>query len=326
VEIVAANLLSPIVLCFALGILATLLKSDLEVPPAVYQGLSLYLLLAIGLKGGAAVSETPFTELVGPLGMSLLLGVATPLSAYFLMRRFGRLNVVDSAAVAAHYGSVSAVTFLAALEATRAASMAAEGYLAALVAVMEVPGIFIGLVLARRKLAGAGGHAGAGTLKEAVHEVLTGRSILLLLGGLVIGAVCGAQKVDEVAPFFIAPFKGVLCLFLLELGMVAARRMRDLKEAGPRLLVLGCVLPLVHGLIGVAGGQLAGMSPGGAAVLGAMVGSASYIAAPAAVRIALPEASPGIYLTLALGVTFPFNLAVGIPIFLAASRWMAGAP
>ncbi len=321
-EIIYANLVSPIVLCFALGMVATWIRSDLEVPPAIYQALSLYLLLAIGLKGGAAVSQSSIAELAGPVLVTLLLGLLTPLSAFFLMRRVGRLGVTDAAAVAAHYGSVSAVTFLAALEASRAAGLAAEGYLSALVAVLEVPGIFVGLVLARRKAAPAS-KAAAGSLGEAVHEVLTGRSILLLVGGLVIGTVCGAEKVEQVAPFFIAPFKGVLCLFLLELGIVAARRMRDLRQAGWRLLALGCVLPVLHGILGVAGGLIAGMEPGGAAVLGAMVGSASYIAAPAAVRIALPEASPGIYLTLSLGVTFPFNLTVGIPLFLAASRWLS---
>ncbi len=320
VEIVFQNLISPIVLCFALGMIAAWIRSDLEVPPAIYQGLSLYLLLAIGLKGGAAVSQTPFSVLAGPALVTLALGFITPFSAFFLMRRFGRLGRIDAAAVAAHYGSVSAVTFLAAIEAARAAGLIAEGYLSALVAVLEVPGIFVGLVLARQ---GANGDKlKGGSFGEAVHEVLTGRSILLLIGGLVIGTVCGASKIDEVAPFFITPFKGVLCLFLLELGMVAARRMRDLRQAGWRLLALGGILPVLHGFLGVVGGLVAGMETGGAAVLGAMAGSASYIAAPAAVRIALPEASPGIYLTLALGVTFPFNLTVGIPLFLAVSRWL----
>jgi hypothetical protein len=138
---------------------------------------------------------------------------------------------------------------------------------------------------------------------------------------MVIGTLCGTEKIAGVAPFFIDPFKGVLCLFLLELGMIAARRIGDLKQAGWRLILCGCLLPLIHGILGTLAGTLVGMSAGGAAVLGAMVGSASYIAAPAAVRIALPKASPGIYLTLALGVTFPFNLAVGIPLLLTFARW-----
>ena len=165
---------------------------------------------------------------------------------------------------------------------------------------------------------------GSGSLGHAVHDVLTGKSIFLLVGGLVIGTACGADKIQTVAPFFIDPFKGVLCLFLLELGTVAAGRMRDMKEAGWRLVALGCLIPAMHGIIGTSAGVFSGMSVGGAAVLGAMVGSASYIAAPAAVRIALPKASPGIYLTLALGITFPFNLIVGIPLFLKFATWLVG--
>ena len=311
-ELVVHNLVSPVVLCFVLGMVARWVKSDFELPDAVYQ--SLYLLLAIGLKGGAAVSMTPVMELLGPAAVTLALGFLTPLSAYFLLRKFGHLSQVDAAATAAHYGSVSAVTFLAAVEAAKLGGFQPEGYLAALVALLEVPGIIVGLVLARGE--------GSGSLGKAVHDVLTGKSIFLLVGGLVIGTACGADKIQAVAPFFIDPFMGVLCLFLLELGTVAAGRMRDMTRAGWRLVALGCFLPAVHGIIGTACGIFAGMSPGGAAVLGAMVGSASYIAAPAAVRIALPKASPGIYLTMSLGITFPFNLIIGIPLFLEVAGWL----
>jgi hypothetical protein len=209
---------------------------------------------------------------------------------------------------------VSAVTFLAALEATKIAGMNPNGYLPALVAVLEVPGIIVGLMLAQQQ--------GTRGVKAALHEVVTGKSIFLLLGGMAIGALCGPVKIESVAPLFVHPFKGVLCLFLLELGMLAAGRLRDLKTAGWKLVLLGCVLPLVHGLLGTAAGSLVGMTSGGAAVFGAMVGSASYIAAPAAVRIALPRASPGIYLTLALGVTFPFNLAIGVPLFMSFAQYL----
>lgn len=321
-ELLIQNLISPVVLAFALGMIARWVKSDLEIPAQIYSALSIYLLFAIGLKGGVALSQTPLNELIGPLGMTLLLGVATPFSAFFLLRTFGKLDRTDAGATAAHYGSVSAVTFLAALEAVKMAQIESNGYLPALVAVLEVPGIIVGLLLARPRGTEIGAGGGA-SLKEAVHEVVAGKSIFLLIGGMAIGAMCGAEKVDGVAPFFVAPFKGVLCLFLLELGMVAAKRLGDLRSAGARLVVCGCVLPLVHGLIGTLGGHFAGMSPGGAAVLGAMVGSASYIAAPAAVRIALPKASPGIYLTLALGITFPFNLSIGIPLFIAFAKYLS---
>lgn len=306
------------VLAFLLGMVARWVRSDLEIPPAIYQALSIYLLFSIGLKGGVALAETPLGELLGPLGMTFLLGMATPVSAFFLLSSFGRLDRTNAGAAAAHYGSVSAVTFLAAIEAVKVAGLKADGFLPALVAVLEIPGIILGLLLARPR---GGGGPGAG-LKDAVHEVVAGKSIFLLLGGMVIGALSGPQKFESVAPFFVAPFKGALCLFLLELGMVAAKRVSDLRQAGWRLVACGCLLPLGHGLLGTLGGHVVGMSPGGAAVLGAMVGSASYIAAPAAVRIALPKASPGIYLTLSLGVTFPFNLALGIPLFLAFAKFL----
>jgi len=294
---------------------ARVVRSDLEIPPAIYQGLSIYLLFAIGLKGGVAIAEYPISSLVGPVLITIVLGALTPLSAFILLRWFGRLGRTDAAATAAHYGSVSAVTFLAAIEATKITNMAGNGYMPALVAVLEVPGIVVGLLLAQQ-----GGQRGG--LKKAVHEVVAGKSIFLLLGGMAIGALSGPAKMESVAPLFVHPFKGVLCLFLLELGMLAAGRLRDLKTAGWRLVVLGCFLPLMHGLLGTFAGHMVGMAPGGAAVFGAMVGSASYIAAPAAVRIALPRASPGIYLTMSLGITFPFNLAIGVPLFMSFSKYL----
>lgn len=313
-DLLIQNLISPVVLAFAMGMIARWVKSDLEIPSAIYQALSIYLLFAIGLKGGVSLSQTPINELIAPIGATLILGIVTPFSAFVLLRWFGKLNKIDAGATAAHYGSVSAVTFLATVEAVKLAGIPSNGYLPALVAVLEIPGIIVGLLLAQ-----AGPRGG---LKSAIHEVVTGKSIFLLIGGMTIGAACGPEKIQSVAPFFITPFKGVLCLFLLELGMVAAGRLRDLKSAGWRLIVLGCVIPFLHGLLGTYLGHLAGMAPGGASILGAMTGSASYIAAPAAVRIALPKASPGIYLTLALGVTFPFNLAVGIPLFLTFAQYL----
>ncbi|MFU8892068.1 MAG: sodium-dependent bicarbonate transport family permease [Luteolibacter sp.] len=307
-EALADNLLSPVVLCFALGILARAIRSDLSIPEPVYQGLSIYLLLAIGLKGGAALAVSSPAEVALPAAMTLLAGVLTPISAFFIMRKFGKLDATDSAAVAAHYGSVSVVTFLAAGEAVRRAGLDGENFLPALVAVLEVPGIIVALLFA--------GSASAGSWKKALHEVATGKSIVLLAGGLVIGMLCGPARLEDVQPFFATAFKGALCIFMIELGLATGRRLRDLRHTGVRLVVLGCLIPLIHGAAGVVLGGIAGLSPGGSAVFGAMVGSASYIAAPAAVRVALPKANPASYLTLALGVTFPFNLAIGIPLFL----------
>lgn len=316
-NLLADNLLSPVVLCFALGILARLVRSDLSVPESIYQGISIYLLLAIGLKGGAVLAVTPPSQLLLPGAMTLLLGVSTPVIAWFLMRRIGRLGTVDAAAVAAHYGSVSVVTFLAAGEAVRRAGIPAEGFMPALVALLEIPGIIVALMFARSGGANRGWRA-------ALHEVLTGKSILLLLGGLAIGLLSGPERLAGVDPFFTTAFKGALCLFMIELGLVTGSRLPDVRTAGVRLAVLGCLLPVLLGALGVAAGAAAGLSQGGCAVLGTMAGSASYIAAPAAVRVALPEANPGYYLTLALAVTFPFNLALGIPLCIEIARMMAG--
>ena len=307
-NLLADNLISPVVLCFALGIVARWIKSDLSVPEPIYQGLSIYLLLAIGLKGGSALATTPDLEMAATGLLTVALGVVTPVIAFFLMRRFGKLGIEDAAAVAAHYGSVSVVTYLAAVEAVNRAGMPGEGFLPALVAVLEVPGIIVALMF-------ASGAASTGGWKKALHEVVTGKSIVLLGGGLIIGALCGPEKLADVQPFFATAFKGALCIFMIELGLSAGKRLRDAGRAGGRLLVLGCVIPLINGTLGVLGATMVGMSPGGAAVLGAMAGSASYIAAPAAVRVALPRANPAYYLTLALGITFPFNLALGIPLY-----------
>lgn len=313
-NLLAENLLSPVVLCFALGIIARWIKSDLTIPEPIYQGLSIYLLLAIGLKGGAALSVTPFSEMLAPAVVTLLLGVLTAVSGFYLMKHFGRLNTENAAAVAAHYGSVSVVTFLAATEAVKRSGMDYEGYLPALVALLEVPGIIVALLFA------SSGSANGGGWKKALHEVVTGKSIVLLVGGLIIGAVSGPEKLADISPFFVAAFKGALCIFLLELGLIAGKRLADVGKAGWRLIALGCFLPVFHGVVGVAAAIAVGMTPGGASIFGAMVGSASYIAAPAAVRIALPQANPGYYLTLALGITFPFNLAIGIPLLQKAAN------
>lgn len=307
-HLLAENLLSPVVLCFVLGVIARAIKSDLSIPEPIYQGLSIYLLLAIGLKGGSALAVTPLSELAAPAVMTLVLGCFTAVSAFFLISRFGKLDRENASAVAAHYGSVSVVTFLAAIEAVKRSGMEYEEFLPALVAVLEVPGIIVALLFANKS--GANG----GSWKTALHEVITGKSIVLLVGGLVIGAVCGPHKLEDVTPFFVTAFKGALCIFLLELGLIAGKRLADIGKAGWRLVALGCFIPVFHGVIGVAAATLVGMSSGGSAIFGIMVGSASYIAAPAAVRIALPKANPGYYLTLALGITFPFNLAFGIPI------------
>jgi len=315
-DILLANLLSPVVLAFVLGIVASLVKSDLEFPRPLYDALSIYLLLAIGLKGGAELSATPIGEFALPALATLALGLVTPITAYNILRRLGRMDRVNSAALAAHYGSVSAVTFIVAVSFGTLAGFESEGFMPALVAILEVPAIIVALMIAYTR------SKRAGSWQAALHEVVTGRSVILLVGGLLIGLAAGKEGMEGVAPFFVNGFKGALTLFLLEMGLVTARRLRDLKEVGVFLVGFGVLVPIVHGALGTWAGIASGLSIGGAAVLGAMVSSASYIAAPAAVRIALPEANPTFYLTAALGITFPFNLTLGIPLYFWIAEWL----
>jgi hypothetical protein len=313
-SLAAANLTSAPVLAFLLGLLATAVGGDLRLPEPVYQLLTVYLLLGIGIKGGVALSEAPVGEVVAPVLVTLALGLVIPLLAYAILRATTRLGPVDRGAIAAHYGSTSLVTFTAAVVFLTSAGIAFEGYVTTLLAVLEVPAIIVGLLLAGRHT------ARAASWSESLREILTGRSVLLLVGGLALGAVTGTAGYAKVEPFFGGLFTGVLTLFLLEMGVIAARRLRDLPKAGVGLAIFAVAFPLLSGTLGILAGLAVGMSTGGAAILGVLAASASYIAAPAAVRLALPEANPGFYLTTSLGITFPFNLVVGIPLYLAIAQ------
>jgi hypothetical protein len=313
-----SNLTTPMVLAFVLGAGATLLGSDLRFPRAIAKGLSIYLLFAIGLKGGVALHGTTFGEIWLPALVTLGLGLTIPVGAFLVAHRVAGFSRIDSAALAAHYGSVSAVTFAAALAFTREAGVEAEGFLPTLLAILEVPGIIVALLIAGRSV--VGGRRGWGPV---LRETLTGTSVVLLVGGLAIGAASGPGGYAQVEPFFGALFYGMLTLFLLELGTVAASRAREVRAVARRLVPYGLVLPVVNGTIGTLLGAAAGLSVGGATVLGAMAASASYIAAPAAVRIALPQANPGISLTAAVAITFPFNLVLGIPLFYVVASAVA---
>lgn len=316
-DLIRQNLLSPIVLAFALGLIATLLKSDLRFPEPIYSALSTYLLLAIGLKGGAALAVTPLSEVGLPALATVALGILTTMLAYWSLRWIGRMDRPNSAAMAAHYGSVSAVTFMAAQAFVKAANVEVEGFLPALVALLEIPAIVVALLMAARGQSG-------GSLKDGLHEVLTGKSIVLLTGGLLIGWAAGPNGLDSVKPVFVTAFPGLLLVFLLEMGTIAARRLGDVKKAGPFLVVFAIAMPILNGAIGVAVGTWVGLSLGGATVLGTMAASASYIAAPAAVRLAIPQANPSYYLTAAIAITFPFNITLGLPLYYAMARLMQG--
>jgi uncharacterized protein len=320
-SLAGANLISPIILSFALGLLAALARSDLTIPEAVAKGMSIYLLFAIGFKGGVAVSAHGIDQtLVLALLAGLVLSFALPLLAFALLRVMTGLSAVDAAAVAAHYGSISIVTFVAATSVLEGRTISPEGYMVAVAAVMEAPAILSALWLVARSGGDARMEPGL------IRELLLNGSIVLLVGAFFIGAITGEKGFAEISAFIDAPFKGVLCLFLLDMGLIAGRGLRQSRG----VLGLGAVgfaiaMPLVSAMIGLGVGALIGLSLGGVVLMMVLCASASYIAVPAAMRVALPEANPAVYLTLSLGVTFPFNLTLGIPLYLAIAQAVTGA-
>lgn len=316
---VQSNLFSPAVLFFVLGVFAAISKSDLKFPESLYSTLTIYLLTAIGFKGGVAINEAGMGAVWLPALAAMILGAMIPLWTYPVLRRFGKFAVADAGAIAAHYGSVSAVTFIAATNFLKGINQPYESYASAFLAVMESPAIILGVILGKGALSGKLSFSDQG-IRHALKDAVLGRGVLLLMGALIIGAVCGKRGMASVEGFFVTPFQGVLALFLLEMGMVAGRRLGDLRKVGAFLLLFGITAPLVHGSLGVALGTLVGLGTGGATLLGVLAGSASYIAAPAAVRLSLPEANPAYSLTAALAITFPFNIVVGIPLFFELAK------
>lgn len=316
--------MDPVILFFLLGLFARIVKSDLRLPDSLYETLSIFLLLAIGIKGGIELSQQPWLTLLpqalAVIGLSLMI----PVLLYPVLRRLVQLNQPDAASIAAHFGSVSVVTFAVAQSTMARLAISTEAYLPLFVALMEAPGIIAGIVLARMgSNASSSGTDPKGGWQQLAHEVFFGKSVLLLMGGLVIGAVAGPDGIKPIAPVYLDLFKGVLGLFLLEMGLVAGGRLGDLKRAGWRLLAFGILAPIALGGLGVVAGQLMGLSTGGSAVLGALCASASYIAAPTAMRIAVPQANPALSIGVALGITFPFNIVLGIPLYLKFAHFLA---
>jgi hypothetical protein len=311
------------VLFFALGFAAALARSDLAVPDALSKALSLYLMLAIGVKGGIAIAAPGGADGLLP---ALLAGIALsfllPIPAYAALRGVTRLDRPTAAAVAGHYGSVSVVTFAAGMAAVEANGLCAEAFLPAVLAAMETPAILTALLLAQR-----GGKARKPKDRsKLLREVLLNGSVVLLLGSFAIGWIGGARAQASLSPFVEGLFQGVLCLFLLDLGLLAARQLRAAPTAlDARLVAFGLIMPLFGAAFGLGAGMVAGLSPGGVALMAVLSGSASYIAVPAAMRLALPEADPGVYVTLSLAVTFPFNVVLGIPLYIALAQRLAGA-
>lgn len=321
-QTLSANLLAPVPLSFALGILARSIGSEFTLPKDIYAGISIYLLWSLGLQGGIELHHSSLGAIAWPSLVTVLLGCITPVSAYLVLRKLGRFSVPDAAGVAAHYGSVSAVTFIAATAFAKAQGAEPEGFMPTLLTLLESPGIHIALAIGVIQ----GGSTGRPT-RELLHEVLTARTMVLLVGGLVVGFLMGEKNWTVIQPFYDtkgAMFRGALCLFMLEMGILAGARLGDLRKVGPFLVGFAILMPVVHGLLGACLGTAAGLSVGGVTVLAAMAASASYIAAPPAVRLTLPTANPTYYLTASLAITFPFNVMLGIPLYFEAARALAG--
>lgn len=330
-------MLDVVVLFFLLGLFARLVKSDLALPAALYETLSIYLLLAIGLKGGIELSKQNLSSVAPQIAFCIALGFAIPFLLYPFLRKLLGLNGYDAASVAAHYGSVSVVTFAVASAYLTAQKVPFESHAALWVALLEAPGILAGILLARWYAAGiptsavlASPDAALGTAasglkppnlwRNLAHDVFLGKSVLLLAGGLLIGASMGESGTAPIAPVFTVMFKGVLALFLLELGLVAGARLGELRKYGLSIISFAILAPLALACLGALGGKLLGLSMGGIAIMATLASSASYIAAPTAMRIAVPQANAALSITAALGVTFPFNVIFGIPLYLKLAQ------
>ena len=317
-SVAITNLTSVAVLVFILGFVGARMKSDVRIPEQIYQMISIFLLFGIGLKGGHALREVSFTSFAGPALATLGLGILIPFIAFATLKLVPKINDLDRGAIAAHYGSTSLVTFTAALLFLENSGVKVEGFATALLTIMEVPGIVVGVYLGSR-------HRDKSVQwGKTIQEVITGKTILLLVGGLVIGAITSDAGFLKVAPFFIDLQSGFLALFLLHLGYLAGSNWGEIKKVGVIVGVFAAIFPIFAGTLGVVIGNMVGLSVGGATILGVLCASASYIAAPAAVSVGLPEANAPLALMSSIGVTFPFNLLVGIPLYLEISQRISG--
>lgn len=317
-DLAFSNLTSVGVLAFVFGFIAARIKSDVRVPEQIYQFLSIYLLFGIGLKGGHSLKSVTLEEVLTPAMTTIVAGVLIPIFAYLSLRLIRTLSVVDRGSIAAHYGSTSLVTFSAALLFMESNSIYVEGYAPALLTLMEIPGLIVGIYL--------GSRTPGSDVKwsETLKEVLLGKTVLLLFGGLFIGAVSSSEGYEKVSPFFIGLLSGLLVLFLLHLGYLAGFNFSEVRKVGKPLIVFGLLFPVIVGVMGVALGSAIGLSVGGSTVLGVLCASASYIAAPAAVDVALPKANATLALMSSIGVTFPFNLIIGIPVYFKVAELLSG--
>ncbi|MFK8012660.1 MAG: sodium-dependent bicarbonate transport family permease [Marinicellaceae bacterium] len=298
----------PIILFFIFGIIAGLLRSELRLPSQIYDFVSMLLLLTIGLKGGIELAKQPFIELAPQMLAVFVVGLILPLIAFPVLRVVGKFKRADAASIAAHYGSVSVGTYAVAVSYMANLGINYEEHMPLLLVVLEIPAIIVGILLAK-------GLSSNTNWKHISHEIFAGRGVVLLLGGLAIGWLSGSEGIKSIEPLFFGLFKGILALFLLEMGIIAASKISTLKRYGLFLVVFGITMPIFSAIIGIGLGLVLGFSVGGTAILATLIASASYIAVPAAMRISVPEANPTLSLTASLGITFPFNVLVGISLY-----------
>lgn len=310
--------MDPILLFFLFGLAAGLLRAELRLPSAIYDFVSMLLLLSIGLKGGVELAEQSFIDVLPDVLAAILMGIALPLMLYPVLRQVGKFKRADAASIAAHYGSVSVGTFAVAVAWLATRQIDYEAHLPLLLVVLEMPAILVGIVLAR-------GLSAKMDWKSIGHEVFLGKGVVLLIGGLLIGWIAGPEGLVSIEPLFFDLFKGILAVFLLEMGLIAAAQASSLKHYGLFLIPFGTLVPLVFGAIGAGLGTLMGLSTGGTMLFAVLAASASYIAVPAAMRISVPQANPTLSLTASLGITFPFNVLVGIPLYWQFAELAHGA-
>jgi hypothetical protein len=302
-----------VILFFMLGLVAGLLKAELRLPAAIYEFLSMILLIAIGLKGGIELAKQPMSSLLPQMFAVVLMGAALTLVGFFILLYWGRFKRVDAASIAAHYGSVSVATFAVAVSYLHSQQIPFEEHMSLLLVLLEVPAIIVAVLLVK-------GVSAQVNWPKVMHEIFFGKSIVLLIGGLMIGWLAGPEGLKPIEPLFFDLFKGILALFLLEMGLITAMQIGTLRQHGLFLVGFGVVMPLFSSLVGTALAMGLGLSVGGTAMLATLAASASYIAVPAAMRISLPQANPTLSLGGALGITFPFNVIVGVPLYLQMAQ------
>ena len=320
-SLILSNLLNPPVLFFFLGMLAVLLRSDLEIPQPLPKLFSLYLLLAIGFKGGYEISESGInSEIFLTLTVSIVMACIVPIYSFFILKI--KLDIYNAAAIAATYGSISAVTFITASSFLTKLGIDYGGHMVAALALMESPAIIVGIILVRLFVANP--KNGDFSWSEVFREAFLNGSVFLLVGSLIIGLITGAPGWQKLEVFTEDIFYGVLTFFLLDMGMVAARRIRDLRKTGSFLIAFSVIMPVINAIVGILIAEAIHMTPGNSLLFAILCASASYIAVPAAMRLSVPESNPSLYVSMALALTFPFNIIVGIPLYFNLIKFIGG--